>query len=167
MKKLKKILLTIFISLILSVIGMLIYESLFEILLPKIDDIKYVMVEINGQFIPSLQFGLTLGIMPALLLLIWNKVSVVTTNKKLLSIAIVLTSMALAIIVRYQMLILHFKKVKSIQVEVPNNNFNYDYSFPIENLKYENYIFFGMIFGCLIAYVILRKKKEAFNAEIL
>lgn len=135
--------------------------------MPKIDGIKFLSGAINEFFIPMLQFSITLGVMPALLLLVWDKASIESTNRKIVSLVIILSSMALAVVLRYQMLIWHLKKNRSSFEEFPIPGVDNQIPFWLENLKYEYYIFGGMLLGCILAYIILRKKKEAFNAEIL
>lgn len=167
MNKLKKILLIIFISLILFLIGNIIYPTIFNLTLPKIDGVNFTVGALNESFILIVQFGIILGLMPTLLLLVWNKASIESANRKLASLVIILSSMVLAIVLRYQMLIWNFKNIKSSIAEFPIPGVDNHIHFPIKNLHYEYYIFGGLIAGCLIAYFILRKKKEAFNTEIL
>lgn len=167
MNILKKILIIIFISLILFLIGNIIYPTIFNLTLPKIDGVNFTVGALNESFILIVQFGIILGLMPTLLLLVWYKASIESLNRKLVSLAIILSSMVLAIVLRYQMLIWHFKETKSSFEEFPIPGIDKYIHFPIKNLNYEYYIFVGMIVGCLIAYFILRKKKEAFNVEIL
>ena len=94
------IILTIVISILLFVLGFIIFGDVYEFILPKVDNGFYQVTAINEQFIPSLVFSVALGLTPLLLLLTWRLSPIILKSKKIASIVTVVICMTLAIMIR-------------------------------------------------------------------
>src|SRR4051812_34679940 len=105
------IILTILFSITLFILGVLVFGTFFEIILPKIDGGSYQEKKLEGRFRTSLLFSLVLGLTPFLIFLTWRYSPIISRSKKNISVLILVTCMALAIIVRQRMLISYFTEL--------------------------------------------------------
>ncbi len=147
------ILLTIAFSVALFVLGIFIYGQYPELLLPKVNGGFYQVTEITGSFKATFMFSLILSLTPLSLYLVWRFSPIISYNKKLLSVGIVLACMALAIIGHQQM-------IKSYFISLLNRVDNISVSYPLNEVHFDYYLFLGLCVGCCISFFSLRQKSS-------
>lgn len=152
-----KILLAFFISLILFLSVYYTFGDLFEFMLPKVDNGYYSSTNFFEQFRIVLLSSLTFGLIPFFALLTWRITPIVSKKEKIISILIVLTSMALAILVRQQMIRSYFSSMaRGLNSASEKVTINY----PLSKINFEYYLFTGLCIGCIISYVVFKQKSK-------
>ena len=150
------IILTILISIALFAMGLFTFDRLFEIILPKVDGGFYQAIELGRQFRTTLLLSLALGLTPFFILLTWRRSPIISKSKKLASVLTIIVCMALAIIVRQQILKSYFTGLtKNLTSTVDKINVSY----PLDQVNFEYYLFGGLIVGCFISYFLFRLKR--------
>ena len=147
------IILTIIISILLFVLGFIIFGDIYEFILPKVDNGFYQVTELNGPFMSSLIFSITLGLTPVLLLLTWQLAPIILKSKKITSIVTVVVCMTLAILVRQQMIKSYFSRLTTLSGE------KLKVSYPMNQVNFEYYLLGGLCIGCIISYFLFKQKK--------
>jgi hypothetical protein len=162
----RRTILTIISSIILLIIGFYTWNSLFTLLLPKIGEVKYLSDSFTWGFRSSLIFGLSLAIIPILLSLVWKLTPVKNTQSKLLSSGIVLFVMAASLFSRREMIKF---RAKNLMPEM--GSFYSDHGeliqkpilvgIPLDSLNFEYYALIGVMVGCIVSFLMLRKKPNS------
>ncbi len=163
---------TIIIALILSVVlffvGMYTWNSLFMLILPIVGNIKYVNSSLNGPFLISMLFSLTLALIPFATIIIWRFAPVFKTQRKILTVCIIFLSIIVSVLVRREMI---KSKARNLQ---PTTVLDYSdpanpisksiyMDIPISSLKFEYYALVGLIAGSIIAYLLLKEKSQVLS----
>lgn len=150
------IILSIFISMAFFALGLFTFDKLRELILPKVDGGFYQVLEINTGFKMSLLFSLVLGLTPIAIYLLWQYSPIVSKQKRLSSILLIILCLVLAMIARHQMIKSYFARVvsnSSSSIEKVNVNFT------MEDVHLEYYLFLGLCLGCIISFWTLRQKR--------
>lgn len=150
------IILTTLCSIILFTLGIVTFSQVFELILPKVEGGFYQVLEVNESFKTAILFSVPLGLTPVLIYLTWLYSPIISRQKRLSSILIVITCITLAIIVRHQMIRSYFTGLLNTSTSsIEKINVNY----PMSEVHLEYYLFAGLSIGCIISYYLLRHKK--------
>lgn len=152
---LKKFLLTLSVSILLFLLGVIFYIDLLNLLLPKFDCVLYVWNGLSDEFRNALFFGFTLSIIPFGLLYVWNLTKTISKLSKLKSVLIlvffILLAMAVSYFIVYSNLELRCKLIKSTGINV---------SVDLTEIQYWLYVLCGALIGLLANYFYLKNNKS-------
>ncbi len=154
MKSPSAIITLFFLCAIFFFLGFLSYSKFYSIVLPAVDGIRYNM---NLATIGNNQdmFAIVSALVPLLLFITWQLIPLQSTDKKTASAFVVLICMALAIYIRYKILLSTFTEMVQ---SLSNKYTSLGIAFPFEDLDYEYYLLGGLICGCIISYFIFHNK---------
>lgn len=134
----------VLIAILLFFIGSRFYMEFLNYIIPNNENAKIVSTRLSSQFFESIYFGLSLAMIPILIMLSWKFV----TNKKMSSIFIIGFSF-LGYLVNYTLL-------KS-SISYQSNQFSQ--SFYFEEINYSAFIFLGCLIGFFLSIIIFKKSK--------
>lgn len=150
------IILTIFISIALFVVAFFSFGTIYESLLPRVNNGFYQASEFIGLFDTSLVPALVIGLIPLLIWTTWRLANITSNRQKILSISIVIICITLAVLVRREMIKFYFAGLTG-KTETINGKIYV--SFPLNKVNFEFYMYGGLIIGCLISYLLFRQRK--------
>lgn len=136
----------------------------FHLMLPKIENLHYQTTEMGEQFKLSFFISLAIGLIPILLYLTWRLTPITTLKSKTISGLIVIILMALAVILRQQLIRSTFDGLTNLKTPTGETISN---SFPIENLNFEYYLLGSLILGCVMTYFMFKGKKSNTDCKVL
>lgn len=160
---------TIFIALILSIalffIGQYSWTDIFITMLPIVGNVKYFETSLNGQFINSMFFSLTLALIPIVTILIWKFAPIFNTQRKILAVCIIVLTITTSVLVRREMIISQAKRLQPTTVLDYTDPANpqpkiIESGIPFSTLKFELFAFAGLITGSVISFFSLRQKTQ-------
>ena len=114
-------------------------------IIPNNGNAQIVSTRLSSQFFDSIYFGLSLAIIPILIMLSWK----FATNKVMPSILIILFS-TIGFFLRFTML--KFLIIASNYSDLKANLF-------LEEINFSIYIFFGSLIGFILSILIFKKPK--------
>lgn len=135
----------VLIALLLLFIGSRFYMEFLNYIIPNTGNTEIVSTRLSSQFFEPIYFGLSLAIIPILIILSWK----FATNKVMPSILIILFS-AIGFFLRFTML--KFLIIASNYSDLKANLF-------LEEINFSVYIFFGSLIGFILSILILKKSK--------
>ncbi len=148
----KSIILTSLFSLILFLSGVYFYGPFYDLVLPKVEGGYFTITSFSGQFKASIYFSLIVALIPIFIVQTWKIARLNSLTKKLLTILIVCTSIIISILIRRELLKIYFSQFTKIDHLTLN--------YPLEEVHFEYYILAGLLVGCIISYLLFRKRKE-------
>ena len=163
-KQKRTLLLTILSAFVLFVFTFTQVGFIFHLLLPKIENLHYQTTEMGVQFKLSFYISIVIGLIPILLYLTWRLTPITKLKSKTISGLIVIAMMALAVIIRQQLIKSTFNGLTNLKTASGETIYN---SFPIENLNFEYYLLGGLILGCVLTYFMFKGKKPSIANEVL
>ena len=143
-------------SVILFAGGFFVFTGLFDFFEPTIDGILLQVPEPFKAFRTSLLFSLVLAFIPVLLILIWRFAPIVSSAKKIASVITVFIFIAIAILLRHQMVKTYFTRVVKPIVSSHNNT---NFLYPIDPINFVYYITAGLCIGCTVSWFLFRQNK--------
>lgn len=149
------LILTIITSIVLFILTLTQFGKLFEILLPKIENLQYQTSEMGSQFRLVLFFSIVIALTPILLFITWRIARIEIIKRRILSGIIVIVLMILAIVLRQQLIKSTFKSLTNLKTQTGETIYN---SIAIENLHFEYYLLGGLILGCMVSFFVLKNK---------
>jgi hypothetical protein len=135
----------IIIAILLLFIGIRFYLDFLDYLIPNNGNAQIVSTRLSSQFFEPIYFGLSLAIIPILIMLSWK----FATNKVMPSILIILFS-TIGFFLRFTML--KFLIIASNDSDLKANLF-------LEEINFSIYIFFGSLIGFILSILIFKKSK--------
>lgn len=145
------LLLIIITSLVLFVLTIIQFDKIFELLLPKIENVSLISNSLHSSFSIGLLFSIVVALAPILVYITWRVSPISTIKNKMLSSFLIVLFMMLSIIIRQQTI-----KMNS-QLSNPNDG-NPQIVYPIEKAHFEYFLFGGLVIGCVLSYITLRDK---------
>lgn len=142
-------------SLVLFILTLTQFSKLFDLLLPKIENLQYQTNEIGSQFKLGLFFSIVIGLTPIFLYLTWQLGRIEIIKRRMYSGLIVVGFMTISIILRQQVIKWTYK-LTNLETQTEETIHN---SFAIENLNFEYYLLVGLILGCIVSFLSLRDKE--------
>lgn len=161
----KTINLTIILSLILLIVGLYSWNYLFIATLPIVGDVKYQADTMTASFSQSLVFALTLALIPISAILIWRFAPVFSTQKKILTIGIILIAIILSIATRREMIKHHARHLQATTILDYSDPINpqsntIESLIPISILNFGSFALAGLISGSIISFFLLQQKTK-------
>ena len=150
------LILTIFTSLVLFILTFTQFGKLFELIMPKIENLQYQTTEVGSQFKLALFFSIVIGLMPILLYLTWRLGRIEKTKRRMFSGLIVIVFMTISIVLRQQFIKLTFNRLTNLKTQTGETIYN---SFGVENLNFEYYLLGGLVLGCIVSFFSLKDKE--------
>ena len=150
------LILTIFTSLVLFILTFTQFGKLFELIMPKIENLQYQTTEVGSQFKLALFFSIVIGLMPILLYLTWRLGRIEKTKRRMFSGLIVIFFMTISIVLRQQFIKLTFNRLTNLKTQTGETIYN---SFGVENLNFEYYLLGGLVLGCIVSFFSLKDKE--------
>jgi len=151
-----KFALTLPLSVIFFMSGLLIYGPFFKFCEPGIEGISFQITDTGKVFQTSILFSLVLALIPVLIWLTWRLGGIVSAGKKAASLFTVLAFAFLAILARRLAVKTYFNKVVKPAIGANENN---RVIYPINPVNFVYFILAGLIVGCVVSYLLFRKKK--------
>ena len=142
-------------SIILLIASFYLNDRIFDFFLSffKSGRLQFVVNEVNSPFLATLKLGLSIGIIPLLLLIVWLAGKITSFRRRLFSVLIMIVCIVLAIMVNVFRISSH---------EIVMTNLPAVISFPVEELFFEYAIGIGSIVGAAISYFIFRERRNRF-----
>ncbi len=150
----KSIIVTIVSAIALTILGAIVYDKILTCLLPKADNVKYIVTNIDAQFSVSVWFGAVWGLFPIVLYSIWLLSKTEGLKRKIFSIGLILLFMLAAIVIRYLIIKSTASKANQLTSEIITIPFD------VTDLRYSLYMFLGLITGGLTTTLILNSGKK-------
>jgi hypothetical protein len=148
------IIITISLSIVLFLIGLYSYNSYITLTLPSIENVKYSTTDVADAFRQPLYFGLTLGLFPIIIIFLWRVTPILTINKKLLTICILLVFMISFIIVRREMI-----KSQARYLQPTSQNIEtFQSHIPLSSINFELFAIAGLVTGGIVSFFSLGQK---------
>ena len=163
-KQKTSLLLSILSSFVLFIVTFTQFGFVFHLLLPKIENLHYQNIEMGEQFKLSFFFSIVIGLIPILHYLTWRYTPITTLKNKTISGLILIAMVALAVVLRQQLIRSTFNGFTNLKTPSGETILN---TFPIENLNFEYYLLGGLILGCVLSYFIFKVKKSSTDNEVL
>jgi hypothetical protein len=161
----KTTIITIILSVTLFIVGFYTWNSFFMLTLPIVGDVKYFETNLGSGFRNSLLFSLTLALIPIATVLIWKIAPVLVTQKKFLTIGIILLVMTLFVVTRREMIkyqARHLQPMNVLDYSDPANPQpkTIESGIPVSTLNFEMFALAGLVTGSIISYFSLRQKTK-------
>jgi hypothetical protein len=150
-------------SIILFVVGLSTWSSFFTLMLPIVGDTKYFDTSFDTPFRNSMLFSLTLALIPIATILIWRYGPVINTQRKFLTVCIILIAMATSALVRHEMIKSKARNLQPITILDYSDPANpthktIESGIPVDTLNFELFVLAGLITGSIISFLTLRQK---------
>ena len=144
------------ICLLLFYLVFLFAGDMIEALLPKVEGAAFQAGSVQDPFYSVFKFSIAIALVPALCWLTW-KITPVTTNKaRIVSFAIILGGIFIAIMTRRVMIRSDLENMALLNKGAYPK---YGVSMPMTHLHFDYYLLGGALLGCIISYFIYRNKK--------
>ena len=153
--KKRTLVLTILTSLVLFILTFTQFGKLLEFLMPRIENLQYQTTDIRSQFKLAIFFSIVIGLTPILLYLTWLLGRIEKTKRRTYSGLIIIGFMTISVALRQYLIKLSFNEMTNLKAQTGETIYG---SFDIENLNFENYLFGGLILGCIVSYLFLKDK---------
>lgn len=160
---------TIIIAIILSIAlffaGQYLWGNIFTALLPIVGDVKYFETSLAGQFINSLFFSLTIALIPIATILIWKFAPILKTQRKVLTVFIIVIAVTVSIIVRREMIRYQASQSQSTTFLYHTESSNpqpktIESGIPVSKIYFEVFAFAGLVIGSVISFLSLRQRTK-------
>jgi hypothetical protein len=146
---------TLLFSIALFVLGQILFIKAFDFFEPDIDGILFQIIEQSRPFKTSLLFSLTLALIPGFTLLTWRLGRIISLNRKIASVLLILIFIIIAIFARHQQVKIYFNTVVK-PVILTNGAKSIQY--PIDPINFVYYIFSGLCVGCILSFFLFRNR---------
>jgi len=133
--------------------------------LPKVGDVKYQADTLTAPFRQSLGFALTLALIPISAILIWRFAPIFATQKKILTVVIIVIAMTLSVVARREMIkyqARHLQPTTVLDYSDPTNPQpkTIESLISVSTLNFELFALAGLVTGCIISFLSLRQKTK-------
>ncbi len=140
-------------SLVFFIAAMTLFTQLLMLLEPAIDGIDFVITGSRTSFL----FSLTAAFIPILTVLTWRVSRIDSLNRRIFSAAIIIFSMATALLARHQQVKIYFTRVVRPMLLTEGKT---HVIYPIDPRNFVYYLLGGLLVGCLLSNLILRQKNR-------
>jgi len=144
-------------SIILFVLGQLLFVKAFKLFEPQIDGIFFQIIEHKATLKTSTCFSLLLFLIPIFIALTWRLGYITSLNKKIASTLFILIFVTIGIFARHQEVKIYFTTVVKPAL-LTNGKTSIIY--PIDPLNFVYYMFAGLIIGSILAFVLFKQRKK-------
>jgi len=152
-------------SIVLFIAGFYTWSSFFLLMLPIVNDVKYLDTDLSMPLWDSLVFGLTLALIPAATVLVWKLAPIFNNQRKVLTACIIVLTMMVFVIIRREVVKSQLRNLKpSTTIDYSNPaspvQKSIELLFPIVDLNFEYFVLIGLISGSTISLFALKEKKK-------
>lgn len=147
--------LTILTSLVLFILTFTQFGKLFDFLIPRIENLQYETTNMTSHFKIAIFLSIIIGLTPILLYLTWRLGRIEKTKSRIYSGLIVIGFMAVSVVARQNLIRLSLYGLTNLKTQTGETTYC---SFAIENLNFENYLLGGLVLGCIVSYLFLKKQ---------
>ncbi len=134
----------ILIAILLFFIGSRFYMEFLNYIIPNNGNAQIVSTRLSSQFFEPIYFGLSLAIIPILIMLSWKFV----TNK-IMSLIFIIGFSLFGFLIELR----NLKLIISFQLN------DYKQAIAIEDINFSTYLFFGSLIGLILSILIFKKSK--------
>lgn len=134
----------IIIAVLLLFIGIRFYLDFLNYLIPNNGNAQIVSTKLSSQFFEPIYFGLSLAMIPILIMLSWKFV----TNK-IMSLIFIVGFSLFGFLIELR----NLKLILSFQLN------NYKQAIAMEDINFSTYLFFGGLIGFILSILIFKKSK--------
>lgn len=146
----KKTYLLLFVSsLIFFIAGFFTYRLFFELVVPENENLQIIVTNLSGEFWRPIYFSLFIGLIPIAIYFTWRLCRIENIKTQIVITITILLSTLLALLLRIFMI----NKVANFVIDEKIVN-----TISIENLKYTQFMFGGLLIGSFISWIIFRQK---------
>ena len=150
-------------SIALFVVGLSTWNSFFTLMLPIVGDTRYLATSLGTSFRNYILFSLTLALIPIATILIWKYGPVINTQRKFLTVCIILIAMTTSALIRHEMIKSKARNLQPttvIDYSDPGNPVpkTIESGIPVDTLYFELFILVGLIAGSIISFLTLKQK---------
>ena len=137
-------------------LGQVLFVKTFKFFEPHVDGILFQITEHRSALITSLLFSMSLFLIPILIVLTWRLAHITSLTEKVISVLMILTFVVIGIFARHQQVKIYFTSVvRPALLTNGRRSINY----PIDPVNFVYYIFAGLIIGCMVCYILFKKKE--------
>ena len=159
----KTVIIAIILSIALFVVGQYTWGKLFFLLLPIVGDVKYFETSLNGHFINSMMFSLTLALIPIATIIIWRFAPVIKAQRKILTVCIIVLVVTISVLVRREMIksrARHLQPTTVLDYTDPANPQpkTIERGIPVSTLNFELFALAGLVIGSVVSFFSFRQK---------
>ncbi|MBS1577040.1 MAG: hypothetical protein JST09_17210 [Bacteroidetes bacterium] len=126
---------------------------LFTLFEPLIPGIHFEIVERPSLIHTSWLFAMEMAALPVMVLIIWRLAKNISAVKKVISVAIVIVFMTVAIIYRNYLVKRYFINVVHPFLQ---NKGQLPMNYPIDPANFVYYLFVGLLLGCFVSYLLIK-----------
>lgn len=137
------------ISLILFIAGFYTYTLFLDWVVPEHENLQIVVTSLSGGFKQRLYYSVFMGLIPIAIYFTWKLCRIGNIKTKVTITITILLSTILALLLRIAMT----NKIADFVIDERIVN-----TITIENLKYTQFMFAGLLTGCFISWIIFRQK---------
>ena len=134
----------VLIAILLLFIGSRFYMEFLNYIIPNNGNAQIVSTRLSSQFFEPIYFGLSLAIIPILIMLSWKFV----TNK-IMSLIFIIGFSLFGFLIELR----NLKLIISFQLN------DYKQAIAIEDINFSTYLFFGSLIGLILSILIFKKSK--------
>jgi hypothetical protein len=138
-------------------LGQLLFDKAFNFFEPHVDGILFQIIERSSILKTSILFSLSVALIPILIVLTWRLAHIISINKKIASALMILIFIAIGIFARHQEVKIYFTTV--VKPALLTNG-RTSITYPIDPVNFVYYIFAGLFIGCIVSYILFKKKKS-------
>jgi hypothetical protein len=142
-------------------LGQLLFDKAFNFFEPHVDGILFQIIERSSILKTSILFSLSVALIPILIVLTWRLAHIISINKKIASALMILIFIAIGIFARHQEVKIYFTTV--VKPALLTNG-RTSITYPIDPVNFVYYIFAGLFIGCIVSYILFKKRNLKFNA---
>ena len=147
---------TVWFSIILFVLGQLLFVGAFIIFEPQIDGLYFQIIEHRATLKTSTCFSLVLFLIPIFTTVTWRLALITSLKRKIASAFLILLFIAVGIYARH----LEVKKYFTTVVKPALlTNGKTSFSYPIDPRNFVYYMFGGLIIGSLLSVILFSQRK--------
>ena len=150
----RNIIITTLLTVGFLIVGFLFFGQFLQILLPKFDNGFYSVESIPDQYRQTVLFSIVFGCIPLFIALTWKFGRIKSNNSRIKSLTIVIASLILFVIFKREWIKFDLSNATIKSITYPHAKIS---AYPLDQAGYTLYILTGLIVGCVLSYLVLRK----------
>ena len=128
--------------------------------MPEVENTQYQTTKLGSQFKIRLINSIINGLIPMFLYLTWKFGRIEQKSRRILSGLIITPFIAIAILIRQQLIKSSIVTLANLKSETGENIYNV---INMENLNFEYYLLGGVVIGCVVSYFSLRNNARDYR----
>ena len=153
------IIVSIILSIIVFIFGMMSHSSFFSWTLPKIACVVFQTGSLSQGFSMSLIYSLTLAAIPFATVLLWRKAKIQSVTNRILIPLVLIFCIAIITALRHFWVSSEIRRFAEMAQPVASaNNENLRSTVSLSYLEFEKYMAVGLLVGIVVVYFSMRQK---------